>query len=87
MEPENNTQNIYAITKYDAELEVWRGTQEGLDVVIVQSGCNFRPRFLEFRNRRVFTKVSNGFNYFTTGVVGVVDVNDVVDRWLQLTEF
>jgi len=28
----------YAITKYGAEMEVWRATQEGLDVVIVNPG-------------------------------------------------
>ena len=28
----------YAITKYGAEMEVWRGSQEGLDVVIVNPG-------------------------------------------------
>src|SRR5690606_20504662 len=27
--------SIYAISKYGAEMEVWRGTQEGLDAVIV----------------------------------------------------
>jgi len=30
--------NVYAITKYGAEMEVWRGTQEGLDAVIVNPG-------------------------------------------------
>ncbi|MCB0464194.1 MAG: NAD-dependent epimerase/dehydratase family protein, partial [Aequorivita sp.] len=30
--------SVYAITKYGAEMEVWRGTQEGLDAVIVNPG-------------------------------------------------
>jgi len=76
--PENNRQNIYAITKYDAELEVWRGTQEGLDVVVVQPGVIIGPGFWNSGTGEIFTKVSNGFNYYTSGTVGVVDVNDVV---------
>ena len=52
--PENNTQNIYAITKYDAELEVWRGVQEGLDVSCRSTRSDNRPRFLELRNWRDF---------------------------------
>ncbi len=31
----------YAITKYGAEMEVWRGQQEGLEVVIVNPGVIF----------------------------------------------
>ena len=31
----------YAITKYGAEMEVWRGHQEGLEVVIVNPGVIF----------------------------------------------
>ena len=30
--------SVYSITKYGAEMEVWRGTQEGLDAVIVNPG-------------------------------------------------
>lgn len=76
--PENNTHNIYAITKYDAELEVWRGMQEGLDVVVVQPGVIIGPGFWNSGTGEIFTKVSKGFNYYTSGIVGVVDVNDVV---------
>jgi hypothetical protein len=28
----------YAILKYGAEMEIWRGQQEGLDVIIVNPG-------------------------------------------------
>lgn len=36
----------YAITKYGAEMEVWRGTQEGLDAVIVNPGIILGAGFL-----------------------------------------
>jgi len=82
--PENNTQNIYAITKYDAELEVWRGTQEGLDAVVVQPGVILGPGLWNSGSGEIFTKVSNGFHYFTSGTVGVVDVNDVSESMMKL---
>ncbi len=82
--PENNTQNIYAITKYDAELEVWRGTQEGLNAVVVQPGVILGPGFWNSGTGEIFTKVSKGFNYFTSGTVGVVDVNAVSESMIKL---
>lgn len=82
--PENNTQNIYAITKYDAELEVWRGTQEGLNAVVVQPGVILGPGFWDSGTGEIFTKVSSGFHYFTSGTVGVVDVNDVTESMVKL---
>jgi len=82
--PENNTQNIYAMTKYDAELEVWRGTQEGLDVVIVQPGVILGPGFWSSGTGEIFTKVASKFHYYTSGTVGVVDVNDVTAAMVKL---
>jgi len=82
--PENNTQNIYAITKYDAELEVWRGTQEGLNAVIIQPGIILGPGFWNSGTGNIFNKVSNGFHYYTSGTVGVVDVNDVTESMVRL---
>ena len=39
--------SVYAITKYGAEMEVWRGTQEGVPAVIVNPGNYFRSWILE----------------------------------------
>lgn len=82
--PENNKDNIYAITKYDAELEVWRGVQEGLDVVIVNPGVILGSGFWTFGTGDLFRKVAKGFNYVTSGIVGVVDVNDVAKAMIAL---
>lgn len=82
--PENNKQNIYAITKYNAELEVWRGTQEGLSVVIVNPGIIFGPGYWKSGTGELFTKVSKGFSFYTSGTVGVVGVNDVVTAMIRL---
>ena len=34
----NQDQSVYAISKYGAEMEVWRGTQEGIPMIIVNPG-------------------------------------------------
>ena len=84
--PENNQHNIYAITKYDAELEVWRGMQEGLNVIIINPGVILGSGFWNNGTGEIFKKVANGFNYITSGTVGVVDVNDVANTMISLTD-
>ncbi len=81
---EDNSNNIYAITKYDAELEVWRGVQEGLTVVVVNPGVIIGPGFWSSGTGEIFKKVANGFNYYTSGTVGLVDVQDVVKSMILL---
>lgn len=69
--------NVYAISKYGAEMEVWRGTQEGLDVVIVNPGVIIGSGFWNKGTGVMFKKVYKGLNYYTTGEMGFVDVIDV----------
>lgn len=78
--------NVYAITKYGAELEVWRGTQEGLDAVIVNPGVIIGPGIWTDGSGSLITMVNNGMTYFTTGSTGYVDVNDVVSCMVALLE-
>jgi nucleoside-diphosphate-sugar epimerase len=82
--PESNSNNIYAITKYDAELEVWRGVQEGLSVVVVNPGVILGPGFWNSGTGEIFAKVADGFRYYTSGTVGMIGVNDVVKSMILL---
>lgn len=68
----------YAISKYGAEMEIWRGQQEGLDVVVVNPGVIVGPGFQEQGSGLLFKKVANGLSYYTLGTTGFVSVNDVV---------
>jgi len=68
----------YAITKYGAEMEVWRGTQEGLDVIIVNPGIIFGRGFGYEGSGAFFQKVKKDFPFYTKGVAGIVCANDVV---------
>ena len=68
----------YAISKYGAEMEVWRGQQEGLVVVIVNPGVIIGPGFQEQSSGLFFRKIQEGFPFYTYGVTGFVAVKDVV---------
>lgn len=77
--------SVYAITKYGAELEVWRGSQEGLDVVVVNPGIILGPGYWNGGSSgNLFKLIGNGMNYYTTGINGYVNVWDVVNPMHQL---
>lgn len=79
--------SIYAITKYGAEIEVWRGTQEGVDAVILNPGIIIGPGFWNSGgSSSLIKKVYQGMPYYTTGVTAYVDVDDVVKAMLLLME-
>lgn len=76
----------YAITKYGAEMEVWRVSQEGLDVVIVNPGVILGSGFWQSGPGELFTKMYQNFKFYTEGVTGFVAVKDVVKAMTQLME-
>ena len=79
--------NVYAISKYGAEMEVWRAIQEGLNAVIVNPGLILGPGFWEGESSgRLFKMINDGMKYYTTGVSGYVDVWDVVEVMIRLLQ-
>jgi len=76
--------SVYSITKNGAEMEVWRGTQEGLDAVIVNPGIILGAGFWHSGSGLLFKKINNKLSYYTTGTTGYVDVKDVVQCMIQL---
>ncbi|CAA0209668.1 NAD-dependent epimerase/dehydratase family protein [Tenacibaculum maritimum] len=74
----------YAITKYGAEMEVWRGSQEGVDVVIVNPGVILGSGFWEEGSGKLFAQVYNGLRFYTEGVTGFIGVQDVVKVMISL---
>lgn len=77
---------VYGITKYEAELEVWRGSQEGLDIVVVNPGVVIGPGFWKSGSGSFFTYASKGKNYFIPGGTGFVTVTDVINAMNLLME-
>jgi len=77
---------MYSKTKFLSELEVWRGIEEGLQGVIVNPSVILGSGNDEASSNAIFSMVKKGMKYYTTGVTGYVDVRDVVDIMIQLTE-
>ena len=79
--------SVYAITKFGAELEVWRGTQEGLDAVIVNPGIILGGgHWRSGSSGSLFKQIYKGLKYYTHGTTGYVDVWDVVSIMYQLMD-
>ncbi|SDR84003.1 Nucleoside-diphosphate-sugar epimerase [Formosa sp. Hel1_31_208] len=77
--------SVYAITKYGAEMEVWRGTQEGIDAVIVNPGIILGPGFWKGGgSSSLFRQIHKGMSYYTKGISAYVDVLDVIESMTQL---
>jgi nucleoside-diphosphate-sugar epimerase len=70
--------NVYATSKYLAEMEVWRGGQEGLKTVIINPGVIFGPGFWDQGSGKFFAEMASGLNYAPPGGTGFVGVWDVV---------
>lgn len=72
----------YAISKYGAEMEVWRGLQEGLNVIIVNPGVILGPpqmmTIFDEGSSEIYRKVANGLSFYTLGSTGFVSIDDVV---------
>jgi len=67
----------YAISKYGAEMEVWRGQQEGLDVVVVNPGIIVGPPFWETGSSAMYKMIADGQKFYTLGTMGFVGAYDV----------
>ncbi|HQF48707.1 MAG TPA: NAD-dependent epimerase, partial [Flavobacterium alvei] len=76
----------YAISKYGAEMEIWRGQQEGLNSVIVNPGIIIGAGFWEQGSGLLFKKVEKGLLFFTKGSTGIIAVTDVVKIMIQLMD-
>lgn len=79
--------SVYAITKFGAELEVWRGSQEGLDVIVVNPGIIIGPGYWQHGgSSSLFKAVYKGMSHYTKGITGYVDVYDCVSAMTLLME-
>lgn len=76
----------YAISKYGAEMEVWRGQQEGLQVIIVNPGIIIGPGFENQSSGQLIKKVADGLLFYTYGKTAFVVVDDVVGIMIELME-
>lgn len=74
-ESKANTQ--YARSKFKAELEVWRAISEGLPAVILNPSTILGYGDWNEGSSALFKRVYNEFKWYTSGVNGFVNVEDV----------
>lgn len=78
--------NVYALTKMEAELEVWRGTQENVPAVIVNPGVIIGPGFWDTGTGLLFKNAFKARKFYPPGGTAFVAVQDVVSLMIQLMD-
>lgn len=74
----------YANSKYQAELEVWRGQEEGLSTVIVNPSVILAPTDWDKSSAQLFKYAWQERPFFTDGSFSAVDVRDVASAIVKL---
>ena len=84
--PRNNEaeHDNYSISKYGAEMEVWRAAQEGLPVVIVNPGVIIGAGNFNTGSGKLFSKVNKNLSYYPPLVTGFVAAEDVAKAMRKL---
>lgn len=75
---EDKNNSAYSRSKYLAEMEVWRAIAEGLNAAIINPGIILGKGDWEQGSARLMKVVDNNFPFYTEGINGWVDVQDVV---------
>ena len=78
--------HAYGLSKYEGEMEVWRGITEGLDAVIVNPSVIIGKNAGFEGSGAIFKLVKGGFPFYTDGGSGFVDVEDVAKAMIILME-
>lgn len=82
----SETNSNYAITKHLAELEVWRGYEEGLEMVIVNPSIILGEGDWNRSSAELFKYVYDQRPFFPEGYLNYVDVRDVTNAAIQMVE-
>lgn len=76
---DSNLNTDYAESKRLAELEVWRGAEEGLSVNVINPSVILAPADWEKSSARLFQYVWREKKFYTDAHINYVDVRDVAD--------
>lgn len=76
----------YAISKHYAEREVWRGSEEGLNVAIINPSVIIGPGKWGSSSTTLFDTVNQGLRFYSEGANGFVAVQDVSQALIRLVE-
>jgi nucleoside-diphosphate-sugar epimerase len=81
---ESKYNSAYGISKYLAENEVWRGVGEGLSAVIINPSLILGSGDWDKSSPQLMSVANKEFPFYTKGMNGWVDVDDVVKIMLLL---
>lgn len=79
-------QSNYSVSKYLAEMEVWRGIAEGLNAAMINPSVILGSGFWEKGTCKIFMNAWNEFPFYPQGGTGFVDVRDVAKAAIILME-
>ncbi len=82
----SNANSAYAVSKNLAEMEVWRGFQEGVKGAIINPSIILGVFPESKSSLKIFDLANNEFPFYTTGENGFVDVEDVVRSMVLIAE-
>lgn len=82
----NRYNSKYSLSKYLGEREVWRGTAEGLNAVIVNPSIILGYGQPDKGSTKMFTTIYKNSLFYGQGINGFVGVNDLVRAMIYLME-
>lgn len=82
----NGRQHAYSISKYESEMEVWRGIAEGLDAVIVNPSVIIGAAAGSKGSGQLINMVKRESRFYTAGSCGLVDVEDAARAMIMLMD-
>ncbi len=76
----------YAKSKFQAEMEVWRGVAEGLSAIVINPSTIMGEGDWSKGSSKLFKTVDEGLSHYPTGNIALVDIQDVVRHFIHLME-
>lgn len=76
----------YAVSKYWAELEAWRGEQEGLELIVVNPSILLGKANYGKSSSAIYSYVFEGNKFFPKGDLNYIDVRDAAKITRMLVE-
>jgi dihydroflavonol-4-reductase len=83
---ESKVNTNYGLSKYKGELHVWRGIGEGLEAVILNPSTILGFGDWHSGSCSIFRNVYEEFKWYSSGINGFVDVEDVANATITLME-
>jgi dihydroflavonol-4-reductase len=78
--------SAYSKSKYNSEMQVWRGIEEGLNAVIVNPSIIIGPGNWNTGSPLFYKQLFKGLKFYPAGGTGFVDVRDVSAAMIELTD-